>query len=417
MTTYPSRIPAKSTLLSRALLLRFVSIIGSSVGFYLPLSVVPLLADRSGPAADAGFATVALLVTTVACELITPGLVGRIGYRWALATGLGLLGASSLVLAFSDRTWVIVAMSVLRGAGFAVAVVAGGAVTATLIPADRRGEGLALVGVVSGVPGIVGLPAGVWIATHWGFPPVFLATGIVTLLALLSVPGLPGRPAPARERHGVLAGLRDPRLARPAVVFGGSTVAVGVLVTFLPLASAHAWVASAALLAQQASATVARWAAGRVGDRLGPARLLTPGLVLAVAGMAALIVIGSPVAVIGGALVFGAGFGVLQNASLSLMYARVTAGGEGTVSAIWNAAFDLGMAAGALCAGPVIGLAGYSVTFGLTAAVMLPALVLVGRDRASIQQDPTATRMPGGSLERCGTKHPPSAVVSASPGD
>jgi predicted MFS family arabinose efflux permease len=168
------------------------------------------------------------------------------------------------------------------------------------------------------------------------------------------------------------------------VVFAGSTVAVGVLVTFLPLASghAHAWVASAALLAQQSSSTIARWAAGRLGDRFGPTRLLTPGLVLAVAGMAALIAIGSPAAVIGGALVFGIGFGVLQNASLSLMYARVSTGGEGAVSAIWNAAYDLGMAAGALCAGPLIGLAGYSVTFGLTAAVMLPALALVRRDRA-----------------------------------
>ncbi|HEX5116737.1 MAG TPA: MFS transporter [Pseudonocardiaceae bacterium] len=383
MTTCPTTgraVAPRTTLLTRALVLRFVSIIGSSVGFYLPLSVVPLLAHR---AADAGFATVALLVTTVACELVTPRLVGRIGYRWALALGLGVLGGSSLILAVTDRTWVIVAVSIARGAGFAVAVVAGGAVTATLIPADRRGEGLALVGVVSGVPGILGLPAGVWIATHWGFPPVFLATGAVTLLALLSVPGLPGRPAPSRGRHGVLAGLRNPLLARPAVAFAGSTVAVGVLVTFLPLASgvAHAWVASAALLAQQSASTVARWAAGRVGDRLGAARLLRPGLLLAAAGMAALVAIDSPAAVIGGTLVFGVGFGVLQNASLTLMYARAAAGGEGMVSAIWNAAYDLGMAAGALCAGPLVGMAGYSVTFGVTAAIMLPALALVRRPK------------------------------------
>jgi predicted MFS family arabinose efflux permease len=184
----------------------------------------------------------------------------------------------------------------------------------------------------------------------------------------------------------VLAGLHNPLLARPAVAFAGSTVAVGVLVTFLPLATgvAHAWVASAALLAQQSASTVARWAAGRVGDRLGAARLLRPGLLLAAAGMAALIAIDSPVAVIGGTLVFGVGFGVLQNASLTLMYARVTPGGEGMVSAIWNAAYDLGMAAGALCAGPLVGLAGYSVTFGVTAAIMLPALALVRRSAARL---------------------------------
>jgi predicted MFS family arabinose efflux permease len=72
---------------------------------------------------------------------------------------------------------------------------------------------------------------------------------------------------------------------------------------------------------------------------------------------------------------------VLQNASLALMYERASPGGEGTVSAIWNAAYDLGMAAGALCAGPVIGLAGYAVTFGLTATIMLPTLAVIRHDR------------------------------------
>ena len=37
---------------------------------------------------------------------------------------------------------------------------AGGAVTALLIPADRRGEGLARVGIVGGVPAVLALPAG-----------------------------------------------------------------------------------------------------------------------------------------------------------------------------------------------------------------------------------------------------------------
>jgi predicted MFS family arabinose efflux permease len=142
-------------------------------------------------------------------------------------------------------------------------------------------------------------------------------------------------------------------------------------------------VAAAALLAQPAASTVARWVAGRLGDRHGPARLLTPGLVLAAAGMAAIAVTGSPAAVIGGALLFGAGFGMLQNATLVLMYARVPAGGEGAVSAIWNAANDLGMAAGALGAGLAITSLGYPTTFVLTAAVTFLALVVIRRDRAA----------------------------------
>src|SRR3954469_14967658 len=93
--------PARTRLVSRALLLRFVSIVGSSIGFYLPLSVVPLFAEHAGSSGGAGLATVALLLSTVACELVTPRLIHRIGCRWALALGLTLLGLPALVLTVS----------------------------------------------------------------------------------------------------------------------------------------------------------------------------------------------------------------------------------------------------------------------------------------------------------------------------
>jgi predicted MFS family arabinose efflux permease len=385
MTTYALTEPVRARLVTRPLLVRSLSIVGSSIGFYLPLSVVPLFAKQSGSDRGAGLATVALLLSTVACELVTPRLVARVGYRWALALGLTLLGAPTAVLMFSANGYAILGVSVVRGAGFAICTVAGGALTATMIPADRRGEGLAFVGLVSGVSGLLALPAGVWAADRWGYSPVFLVTTVATLLALVSVPGLPHRAATAgaADHRGVLAGLRRPALTRPAAIFAASTAAVGVLVTFLPLATAGqpAWVAAAALLAQPAAATAARWVAGRLGDRHGPGRLLAPGLVLAAAGMVGLAVTGMPAAVIGGALVFGTGFGVLQNATLALMYARVPAGGESTVSAIWNTAYDLGMAAGALVAGLVVSSVGYPATFVLTAVAMLPALAVVRRDR------------------------------------
>jgi MFS family permease len=373
--------PPPTTLLTRPLLLRCVSILGSSIGFYLPLSVVPLFAQASGSAGAAGLATAALLFATVACELVTPRLVARVGYRWAVAGGLVLLGVPTLALTVSASAPLLLAVCVVRGAGFAICTVAGGALTATLIPAERRGTGLALVGLVSGVSGLVALPAGVWAADRWGFAPVFVATTVATLLALVSVPGIPHRTATVA--HSLLADLRLPALTRPATVFAASTAAVGVLVTFLPLATLGqpAWVAAAALLAQPAAATATRWVAGRLGDRHGQARLLTPGLVLSAAGMAALALTGTPAAVIGGAVVFGAGFGVLQNATLALMYSRVPEGRESSVSAIWNTAYDLGMAGGALVAGLVVTSIGYPMTFVLAAAAMLPALALSRKEK------------------------------------
>jgi hypothetical protein len=66
-----------------------------------------------------------------------------------------------------------------------------------------------------------------------------------------------------------------------------------------------------------AAATVARCWAGRRGDRRGSAALVVPRLLVAVAGMALLMLTSRNVAVMSAAVVFGAGFGIAQNATLA----------------------------------------------------------------------------------------------------
>jgi MFS family permease len=381
-TASPTGPAPRPSLVSGALLLRFVSIVASSIGFYLPLAAVPMYAAAHGSASAGGLANGALLVATVGGELATPRFVARVGYRWALCAGLVLLGAPALVLLGTAAFPAILAVNVLRGVGFAITVTAGGALTAQLIPDARRGEGLALVGLVGGVPSLLALPFGAWAAAHWGFGPVFVLTAAAPLMAVATVPGPPGRMLASRDHHGVAGSLRRGALMRPATVFAASAAAAGVVVTYLPLALAHhaTWVAPAALLAQPAAATAGRWVAGRLGDRGGQVRLLVPGLALSILGVVAMAVTGSALLVVAGATTFGTGFGVLQNASLSLMYARVPAEGFSAVSAIWNAGYDLGMAVGAAGVALLVGAAGFSWAFVVTALVMVPALLVARRE-------------------------------------
>ncbi|MFK0213479.1 MFS transporter [Streptomyces sp. NPDC090298] len=379
------RAGARPPLVTRPLLLRFVSIVGASTSFYLLLSVVPLYAEASsgGRGGAAGLATGALMLATVGGELATPRLVARLGYRLVLGAGLVLLGAPAFAFPVSGGTAWIVTICAVRGLGFAFTVVAGGALTAALVPAERRGEGLALVGIVSGVPSLVALPLGVWLAARVGYGPVFAAGAVAALAAVVSVPGLPDREAAPGRGMGVAAGFRTGALLRPTLVFATTALAAGILVTFLPLAvpSASAGVVATALFAQTATATVARWVAGRHGDRHGPSVLLLPGLAAAAGGTLLTALTHSPVAVVLGTALFGVGFGVVQNVTLTLMYARVPASGYGAVSALWNFAFDAGMGAGALGFGLLAARSGYPAAFALTAAVMLTAVLPAWRDR------------------------------------
>jgi predicted MFS family arabinose efflux permease len=347
----------------------------------------------------------------VASYLVAPRLMTRYGCRALLAGGLLALGAPALLLAVSANIALIMAVCVIRGAGFALTCVAGGSLTVSLLPPRRRGEGLALIGLVSGVPSVAALPLGVWLAGHAGYRPVFVAGGLAALAGLASVPWLPrsagpspgsggqspgsadraaGRGAgePAERPAGIVATVRNPALLRPAVTFSATTMAVGIIVTYLPLAAqAHATagpdVAALALFSEPAAAIGGRWLAGRYGDRRGSARLLGPGVLIAAAGMLALSLAAIPAVMLAGATLFGLGFGVTQNASQTLMYDRVPESGYGVVSAVWNLAYDGGMGLGAAGFGVLVAHTGYPAAFALAAATLPLILVAAGRGRTA----------------------------------
>jgi MFS family permease len=141
-----------------------------------------------------------------------------------------------------------------------------------------------------------------------------------------------GRPRSARgSRRLAGAALRLP------LIFAAATIAAGTLDSFLPLAKGiPSNLASAALLVQAITATLSRWQAGKHGDRYGHARLLIPALAVAALGMVAMIVLGSPVVIFAGMVLFGAGFGGLENATFALLIQQLP---EAKASALWNLAY------------------------------------------------------------------------------
>jgi MFS family permease len=370
LTATPPRLLTAATV--RLLVLDFAAM----SCFYLLLPVVPLYAtDRGIGTAGAGLSTGLLLFAAVSAELAAPGLAARLGFRRLLVAGLVLLGAPALALPAVGSLTGLLLVAGLRGAGFAVVVVAVGALAATVLPAERRGEGLGVLGLVATVPAVVMLPLGVWLAAAAGFPAVFAAGAVLAVAPVLLVPGLP---APVGGRSAGLA--LPPAVLRPVVVFAATAVAGGVVVAFLP-AAVPAGLAAPALFAQSLAATVARWLAGGWADRHGGAHLLAPAVVLCALGMAAAALTGSGPAVVAGMAAFGAGFGLAQAASLTVMLQRVDPDRYAAVSAAWNAAYDLGWGVGAVGIGVVASTLGYPAAFLAGAVVALAALPLAAARR------------------------------------
>lgn len=362
-------------LMTRSMILALFVSFFTMVGFYLLLSVVPLYADAAGGGSfGAGLATAVFMLATVLAQVWMPRILARFGYREVLAAGLLLLGLPAFLYVPAGEVPAILAVTLVRGAGFGVAIVALAALVTELAPPGRRGEALGLYGVALTLPTIFCAALGLWLAERLGYGPVFLIGASTPLLAFGAALVM-SSPEGQREGRdmGLLAGLRRGPLLRIFLLFASCTAASGVVVTFLPLSAPGA--AAAALLLLGAAGTFFRWWSGRFGDRRDPRLLLAPALVCAALGMAALSLEGF--ALLGGALLFGAGFGALQNASLLLIMQRVPKAEYGLGSTLWNLAFDAGTGAGAFVFGFVVGIAGFSWTFLLCAGLLVASLGLI----------------------------------------
>jgi len=378
-----SGTPKRESLLTRPVVLLTLVAFAALSGFQLLLSVVPLYADDAGGGSSgAGLATAAFMLSTVLAQVQMPRILGRYGYGRALAGGLLFLGFPALFYAYAQTVAPILAVTLLRGVGFGIVTVVFAALIVESAPPGRRGEALGLLGIAITVPTIFCNSLGLWMVGSVGYGSVFVLGGVLPLLGLCVIPGI--RPMPSAkggDGAGFFAGLGRAPLRRIFVLFATTTMAAGVVITFLPLAvpGSGAFSAASALLLIGVSSTASRWWAGRFGDRRDPRLLLAPGLLACALGTAGLPLGGA--VLLAGALLFGIGFGLLQNATLILMMERVSKSEYGLGSTLWNAAFDAGTGVGAFAFGFVISAVGFYWSFSICSALVASALILVPLDR------------------------------------
>jgi MFS family permease len=332
--------------------------------FSLPLASVHAQVAAAGvDAVGASMLTTVFYAGIVCGELLAAGVISRIGLRRATVAGLIGLGVPSLVAACWPRYELWVLCNALRGVGFAFVVIATAAIVAAAALDDRLGSALGHYGLIVGVPSLVALPLGLVLADSGGYRVVLIAAAAAALGVLplarrlpraaeeLGVePGSAPDGANARGRRPDGAGMRDilasSHVVAPLVALALAAASSAVLIVLVPIApsapSAGLW----ALMALAASAPAARFSAGRLGDRLGSRTLLVPGLVLCVTGLAFAVMADHAPALVAGSLFVGCGFGVVQNASLQALCEKRPARELAAASALWNFAYDLGLAVG-----------------------------------------------------------------------
>ncbi|WP_160173256.1 MFS transporter [Microbacterium sp. CH12i] len=376
-------------------------------GFGALVSTVPLWAARGG--ADeigGGLVNAVMMAATVAVQTTVPAALRRFGWTPTLLAGVVLLGAPSLILITTDALPAILALSAVRGAGFAVITVCGSSAVARLVEPARRGRAIGLYGLSLSAPQIVLVPTSVWIADHVGFWVVF-AVGAAPLLATIPAFLLARRLDRAAQAPTAVSPTSEhaPRasarlwvaLIAPSVVLLTITAPGGALLTFAAQFPGVGGYAVAGLFALTACAAVARWLIGGLADRFGHLPFQPPLLLLGAAGLALCVwaMYGAGgAALVSGMAITGIAYGSLQNVTLIESFAVAGHRHRDTASAVWNIGFDCGTGIGALVVGFIAAQSSFGVALSTTSAlcIVVAVIVLVRVIVARRRRDPEQRR-------------------------
>ncbi len=193
-----------------------------------------------------------LLATTTL--IVTSGRLGDLlGRRRLLLAGIGIFAGASAGCAVAHDLWLLIAARFAQGIGAAGMMALAVAAVGDLVPKDRTGAAMGVLGAVSAVGTALGPSLGGALIALFGWPSIFAFMGLAAAATFLLVRHLlpadapPGRRRPALDIAGTLllaASLAAYALAATVgadtpgpVNLGLAVLAVGGVVAFLAVES------------------------------------------------------------------------------------------------------------------------------------------------------------------------------------
>ncbi|WP_331766453.1 MFS transporter [Embleya sp. NBC_00896] len=348
----------------------------------LPIGLLDLIsADVHVTQAAVGALVTGYGLTVAAFSLPLAHATRAIPRRFVLGGVLAVLVLASGLSAMSPAYGVLLAARVATALAQALFWAVMGPVAVGLFAPERRGRVLGLLSIGGSLATVLGVPAGTWLGGHGGWRAPFLVLSGLGLVALVVVAVLlpTSRPEEGHAAYGATPDARRFRIvvATTALSVTGVFAGFTYIVAFLDEVGGFSDDAVGALfLVFGAAGIVGVACAGPLLDRFPRATLTVPVVGQALALLTLWAAGRSQPVVVAMLALLGASVGPLFMAAQNQVL-RVAPGRTEMALAANSAAFNLGVAAGALLGGlllPVVGVRGTFLVGGLLTVAALAVL-------------------------------------------
>lgn len=350
--------------------------------FYVLLTLLPIyISDRLHASPDkAGLLVTFFLAAAIIIRPFSGQWVGKYSNKKILVLSSVAFLAITALYPFCHSIESLLFIRVLHGLTFGVITTVKGTISARLIPASRRGEGISFFSLAMGMAMVVGPWIGLNMARWNAFTAAFwLCTAVsvlgIILALIVTVPPVVNH-ADASKRTLGFASMFD-RAALPfAMVTFFMTFAYAGVSAFLALYARELNLMAAAsnfLLCYAVFLMICRTFTGNICDKKGPKYVVYPCLLAFTLG---LVVLGythdSVMMIISGALI-GIGYGSVTPVFQTQIISSVEPHKIGVANSLFFNAMDAGLAVGAFIMGVMAEGCGYRSIYLVGAVLVVVA--------------------------------------------
>jgi len=323
---------------------------------------------------------------------LTGAFVDRAGQRRILITTSLALAMFSVAYAVITDYRVVLALVLVHGVFWSGLLSASAAYMTSLLPENRRAEGIGYWGLSTLGAIAVAPTVGFWIYRTGGW--LWLCLGAMALnLGMAAIAAtLPEHQFSAERTAPRRRGLVEGRVLVLSITLSLYSFGYGGITSFTAMYADINGVTPKSLYLTALAIVMlfTRPVLARLGDKYGYKRIFIPCLILISCGLACLAVGGTRTWMLLSALIFGLGFGTAYPSYIGYVMRHVTPDRRGAAFGAVLAAFDSGIGTGSTAMGWVIQHYGFRSAFGVAAALSalaLPYFLIIDRRFAETSAD------------------------------
>ncbi|MEL6867778.1 MAG: MFS transporter [Bacteroidota bacterium] len=226
---------------------------------------------------------------------------------------------------------------------------------ADIIPADRRGEGMGILGVSLNTGASAAPPIGGWLVQQYSVDMMFYASSMMALLSILILIGLKETLTHKQPFQWRLLLIRRDELFEPTAIKPGMVTLLvyfcfGALLTITPDQSVYLGMENKGLFYASftAMSLVSRLVAGRLSDRLGRVPIIRIAIVMMSISIILVGLANSPMTLLAASGCLGFSLGIAAPAIFAWTIDRSQDDNRGRALATVYIALELGIGLGAL---------------------------------------------------------------------